>query len=99
MSKYSGHPMRFKFSVEISRKTEEHITKHNLTRNDVRDALSGRVYFRKTLISGDEYWRSIAETKGRVLFIVLKPLNGRQRLITARDAEESEKRLYKKRRK
>ncbi len=89
--------MRFKFDVEINRRTEEHITKHNLTRNDVIHALSGRVYFRKTLIGGEEYWRLIAETEGRVLFIVLKPLNDRQRLITARDAEESEKRLYKKR--
>ena len=91
--------MKFKFNAEISRKTEEHITKHNLTRNDVIHALSGRVYFRKTLTSGEEHWRLIAETKGRVLFIVLKPLNDIQRLITARDAEESEKRLYMKRRK
>ncbi len=89
--------MRFKFNVEISTKTEVHIAEHNVKREEVKDALDGRVYFRRTLIDGGEYWRLLAETKGRVLFIVLKPLNNRQRLITARDAEEYEKRLYKKR--
>ena len=89
--------MKLKFDVELTPRVKAHISKHGITKEDVRDALNGRTYIRKVLINGEEYWRLLAETKGRILFIVLKPLDGRQRLITARDAKESEKRLYKKR--
>lgn len=41
----------------------------------------------------------LGEVEGRILFIILKRVRDRYKVITARDANRSEKRLYKKKRK
>ena len=70
-----------------------HIARHGITVKDVEDACSDRHIARKVR---DRYLKTKA---GRHIFIVLEKTGDNFRPITARDVSESEKKIYKKKKK
>ena len=85
--------------IDWDKESLEHIAKHYVTDKKVNDAINGRVVLRKVLTRRETLWEIIGETRGRVLFIILKKVGNIYKVVTTRDATKSEKGLYKKRRK
>ncbi|MBC8521290.1 MAG: BrnT family toxin [Candidatus Syntrophoarchaeum sp.] len=73
---------------------KKHVLKHGVKKKEVENALKGEIYVKR---SGEVYG-VIGESSGRILFIVLAERDGNKVYpITARDADEKMKKLYKKR--
>jgi uncharacterized DUF497 family protein len=65
-----------------------------MKKREVENALKGEIYVKRR----GEVYCVIGESSGRILFIVLAERGGNEIYpITARDADESMKKLYKKR--
>ena len=77
----------------------EHIARHGIKPVEVEKALKGKKYVRKTAKKGKVYYEIIGDADGRILFIAIGSVKGGYKLITAYDAEDKHKRLYKSRRK
>lgn len=72
---------------------KEHVLKHGVKKNEIENALRGEIYVKRM----GEVYGVIGNSFGRILFIVLAERGGnRVYPITARDADESMKKLYKK---
>ncbi|MCS4541459.1 MAG: BrnT family toxin [Euryarchaeota archaeon] len=74
----------------------KHIARHKVTDKEVNTALNSKILMRKI---PEGLLEILGEVEGRILFIILKRVRDRYKVITARDANRSEKRLYKKKRK
>jgi len=72
---------------------KEHVLKHGVKKNEIENALRGEIYVKRM----GEVYGVIGNSFGRILFIVLAERGGNKVYpITARDADESMKKLYKK---
>ena len=72
---------------------KKHILKHNVMKKEVENALQGAIYVKRM----GEVYGVIGSSSGRVLFIVLAEREGNKVYpITARDANERMRKLYKK---
>ena len=72
---------------------KEHVLKHGVKKNEIENALRGEIYVKRMV----EVYGVIGNSFGRILFIVLAERGGNKVYpITARDADESMKKLYKK---
>jgi uncharacterized DUF497 family protein len=72
---------------------KEHVLKQGVKKNEIENALRGEIYVKRM----GEVYGVIGNSFGRILFIVLAERGGnRVYPITARDADESMKKLYKK---
>lgn len=87
--------MRREIRIQWNRKSLIHISKHNIYERDVECAVNGRILIRNISRNGEKLKEVIGESHGMVLFIVLKLRGDRYEVITARDATQSEKKLYK----
>jgi len=90
--------MALKYIREVrwSREREEHIGKHNVTIGEVWQVLGcERPLFRK---AGSKRYFVFGQTEaGRYLLIVLKRVKGEiYSLVTAREMEDRERKLYQK---
>lgn len=72
---------------------KNHILKHGINKKEVENALKGDIYAKRE----GEVYLVIGESFGRVIFIVLAE-RGENKVypITARDADEKMKKLYKR---
>ncbi|MDI6640371.1 MAG: hypothetical protein QMC85_03300 [Methanocellales archaeon] len=91
--------MRREIVIQWDKDSIEHISKHSVTDKEVNKAVNGKILMRKISKKGVSLVEILGEVDGRTLFIVLKPHGDRYKVVTARDANDSEKRLYKRRRK
>ncbi len=72
---------------------KKHVLKHGVKKKELENALKGEIYVKRI---GDVYG-VIGNSSGRVLFIVLAERGGNKVYpITAYDADENMKKLYKK---
>jgi uncharacterized DUF497 family protein len=76
--------------------------KHNVTKNEVEEALTGKPrIFRKEVgkVEGEDLYNALGRTEnGRYLSIFfIKKLGNRVLIITARDMDRKERRRYEKR--
>lgn len=83
--------------IQWDNKTLRHISEHNVSSREVEIAINGRVLIRSISRKGEKLKELIGECHGRTLFIILKRCNDKYKVVTARDATKSEKKLYKKR--
>ncbi|WP_290898921.1 BrnT family toxin [Ferroglobus sp.] len=77
----------------------DHIAKHGVSVEEVEEAVKDS---RKVIWKHRGRYVMIASAHGRILFIVLEKIIGEKNsyyVITARDATNSEKRIYRKMRK
>ena len=73
-----------------------HVARHGITVKDVEDVCSGKHIARKV----KDRYLIFGETEARrYIFIVLEKTGDNFRPITARDMSESEKKIYKKKKK
>ncbi|WP_457591827.1 BrnT family toxin [Geoglobus sp.] len=73
-----------------------HIAKHGVSVKEVEEAVKDR---RKVIWKHRGRYVMIASAYGRILFVVLEKITGEKNsyyVITARDATNSEKRIYRK---
>lgn len=89
--------MKREILIEWDEKTLDHISPHNVSGKEVETAVNGTILIRNTSRSGEKLKEVIGESYGRVLFVILKFYGDKYKVITARDATESEKKLYMKR--
>ncbi len=72
---------------------KKHVLKHGVKKNEIENALRGDIYVKRM----GEVYGIIGNSFGRILFIVLAERGGNKVYpITARDADASMKKLYKK---
>lgn len=75
-----------------------HIAKHRVDISEVHNVLARRFGTQRIIENGVLRYLVLGESYGRVLMLVLEPIGGDDmRLITAYDASESRKRLYRDR--
>jgi uncharacterized DUF497 family protein len=75
----------------------EHIRRHGVRRYEVEKALNGKTYTKTVTRNGEKRTSVLAELEGRVLFIVLQKLKRNIfRVISAYEAPEKMKKLYKR---
>ena len=82
--------------VKESRWSVEHLARHGVTLDEVREAVLARPHYEQRGRRGTQivYGRTAA---GRHLFVVLSDDgNGRAFVITARDMEDQERRLFRR---
>lgn len=91
--------MRREIVIQWDKDSIKHISKHNITDREVNKAVNGKILMRKISRKGVSLVEILGEVNGRTLFIVLKSHENRYKVVTARDVTDSEKGLYKKRRK
>lgn len=77
--------------IEWDEDTLEHIARHGIRKDDIKQVFKERVYLRKR---GNEI-HIIGRSLDKIIFLILVP--EKRKLITAREATEEEKRLYTKR--
>lgn len=78
-------------------KTHWHIAEHKVDISEVHNVLAGRFSTQRIIVNGVLRYLVLGESYGRVLDIVLEPVGGDNMLvITAWDASESRKKLYKR---
>jgi len=76
--------------------TLEHITKHRVSLSEVHNVLDGYFIPYRLNVSGVLRYLVIGESYGRILTVVLEPAGTNEmRLITAFDATESRRKLYR----
>ena len=72
---------------------ENHILKHGITINEIENALKGDIYVKRE----KEAYLVIGQSFGKIIFIVLAERGGNKIYpITAREADEKMKKLYKR---
>ena len=75
-----------------------HIAKHRVKISEVHTVLAGRFGNQRIIENGVLKYLVLGESYGRILTLVLEPIGGDDMLlITAFDASESQKRLYRDR--
>jgi len=101
IDKYVGKTLEVRREIVIQwdKDSIEHISKHNVTDKEVNKAVNGKILMRKISRKGVSLVEILGGVEGRTLFIILKPHEDKYKVLTARYATDSEKRLYKKRRK
>jgi len=85
-------------SFEWDENNIEHVARHHVTPDEVEEVFWLRHVLRR---SRDGLYLALGQAvSGRYLFVVFKPVTplGRVRIITARDMEPPERRLFKKER-
>jgi len=84
------------YDVDIDPDREDHIARHGVTPDEVREVISGAFLVERTRW---ERMLLIGQTEaGRYLALVVAPNEeGGYSLITARDADDSERRRYRRR--
>ncbi|RJS69924.1 BrnT family toxin [Methanophagales archaeon] len=87
--------MRREIIIQWDRRSLDHISKHEISEKEVERAVNGRILIRNTSRKGKKLKEVIGESHGRILFIVLELYGDKYRVITARDATQTEKKLYK----
>ncbi|HLV98345.1 MAG TPA: hypothetical protein VKT82_06665 [Ktedonobacterales bacterium] len=85
------------YELVISPEREEHIAAHHVKATEVEEVVFGRPY---TSRARDQRYRLIGQTEAeRYLTVFLAPKGHNvYGLVTARDATQSERRLYQERR-
>jgi uncharacterized DUF497 family protein len=82
--------------IKWTRKAEQHIAKHGLTKSQVDKAIEGRFVILRTRYNR---YKILCKYEGRIIAVITEPYKSREfnmKGITARDADDKEKRLYKK---
>lgn len=78
--------------------THWHIAKHRVELSEVHNVLAGYFTIQRRIVKGVLRYLVLGESYGRILMLVLEPVEGDEMLlITAYDAPESRKRLYRER--
>ncbi|MDP2766602.1 MAG: hypothetical protein Q8O41_04000 [Candidatus Methanoperedens sp.] len=73
-----------------------HIAKHRIDLSEVHKVLAGYFTIQRRIVKGVLRYLVLGESYGRILVLVLEPVGGDEMLlITAYDAPESRKRLYR----
>ncbi len=73
-----------------------HIAKHRVSLSEVHNVLAGYFIIQRRIVRGVIRYLATGESYGRILVLVLEPSGGNDMLlITAYDAPESRKRLYR----
>ena len=85
--------MKSRIRIEITKRAKEHISSHNVRVEEVI-TLFERDYFAKR--EGRRYELMGRTREGRFLALFLEKQKDMFKLITARNATKTEKRLYKK---
>jgi uncharacterized protein len=81
--------------VKDSPWSAEHIARHNVTLDEVREAILERPYYR--VKSGDDKFLIYARTySGRYLFVVAVDDQGEAFVVTARDMTPNEKKTFQR---
>jgi hypothetical protein len=87
--------LRIRIKILWDRRTEQHIARHGVKREEIEAGMLGRKFVRRTKYNRFEV---ICNAHGRILFVVLEPMKkGTFKPVTARDADDKEKKLYKRR--
>jgi uncharacterized DUF497 family protein len=77
--------------------TLEHIAKHRVSLSEVHNVLDGYFIPYRLNVNGVLRYLVLGESYGRVLTVILEPAGAnKMRLITAFDATESRRKLYRK---
>jgi len=85
-----------KIKLVYSNNTLEHIEKHKVSLAEVHNVLEGYFIPHRINVNGILRYLVLGESYGRVLIVILEPVGTNEmRLITAFDASESKKRLYR----
>ena len=86
----------YELIVESDR--EEHIVRHHVTISEVEEVIFGAPFIRRTR---DHRYLAIGQTEaGRYLTVVIAPRSpGIYSLVTAREADDAERRAYQQQRK
>jgi len=84
-----------KIRVKWTKKAEQHIARHGLSRSQVNQALKGKKFVKRTT---HNRYLILCSYYGRILAVIAEPYKDMfyMKGITARDANDKEKRLYKK---
>ncbi len=76
--------------------TLDHIGRHNVSLSEVHNVLEGYFIPQRISVNGVLRYIVLGESYGRILILILEPIGTNEmRLITAYDASESRKKLYK----
>ena len=76
--------------------TLDHIAKHKVSLSEVHNVLEGYFIPYRINVNGFLRYMLLGESYGRVMIVVLEPATTNEmRLITAFDASESKKKLYR----
>lgn len=87
-----------KIKLVYDENTLEHITKHNVDLSEIHNVLEGYFIPQRILANGVLRYIVLGESYGRILMVILEPAGTTEmRLITAYDASESRKKLYRER--
>ncbi len=79
--------------------TLEHIAKHRVSLSEVHNVLDGYFIPYRLNVSGVLRYLIIGESYGRILTVILEPAGTNEmRLITAFDATDGRRKLYRKKR-
>jgi len=85
-----------KIKLVYGENTLEHITKHRVNLSEVHNVLEGYFMVQRIVSNGILRYLVLGESYGRVLMVILEPAGTNEmRLITAYDASESRKKLYR----
>ena len=85
-----------KIKLVYEENTLEHITKHDVNLSEVHNVLEGYFIPQRILTNSVLRYLVLGESYGRVLIVILEPAGTNEmRLITAYDASESRKGLYR----
>lgn len=87
-----------KIKLVYGENTLEHITKHRVNLSEVHNVLEGYFITQRILSNGVLRYVVLGESYGRILMLILEPYKANEmRLITAYDASEGRKKLYRER--
>lgn len=85
-----------KIKIIYGNNTLEHITRHKVTLSEVHNVLEGYFIPQRILSNGTLRYLILGESYGRILMIILEPHGTDEMLlITAYDASDSRKKLYR----
>jgi len=86
-----------KISIVWDEEAIEHIRRHSVKMHEVVKALSGITYTKTVTRNGNKRTTVLAQSEGRILFIVLEKLKRDTfRVVSAYEAPEKMKKLYKR---
>ncbi len=85
-----------KIKLVYSEDTKWHIAKHGVDLSEVHNVLTGYFTIQRRIGKGVLRYLVLGESHGRILMLVFEPMGEDEMfLITAYDATESRKRLYR----
>ncbi len=87
------------YEFEWDERNIEHIARHSVEPWEAEETLLdvGRVGTAAYNVRGETRWAALGSTEsGRVLFVVFTKRPEKVRIVTARDAEDKEKRRYRR---